>query len=117
MRERDTDRASEGKREGLRGTGRTKDRWVVGGEKIRVETGFDTGSGVRISLRCSRGSVRLRRSVEEAKRNRDDKNATDLFIDGSMIPRQWAPDSEANIDPKGPIDCLSRDVTASSDAR
>lgn len=92
---------------------------MVEGEKIRVETGFDTGSGVRISLRCSRGSVCLRvgRGSETKSRKRDDKNATDLFIDGFMIPRQWAPDSEANIDPKGPIDCLSRDVSAFSDAR
>jgi len=66
MRERDTDRRwrLRGKDKGgiaiLRGTGRTKVRWVVGGKKIRVETGFDMSSGVRISLRCSRESVRLR---------------------------------------------------------
>lgn len=67
MRERDTDRRwrvrgkdTEGGTAIPRGTGRIKDRWVVGGEKIRIETGFDTGSGVRISLRCSRESVRLR---------------------------------------------------------
>lgn len=37
---------------------RGEDRWVAGGEKMRIETNFDACSGVRISSRCSRGNAR-----------------------------------------------------------